>query len=341
MTAGHGSGPIDATRAISNGGRDHRRGRRVAQVVGFALALVLLAGSIYYAVRDGNFQPLREAEWPWVAALLGATAFSAVLVPGLLFWLVYEPFADRARPVRLHEMLLIIAASALLNYTPVKAGLIGRLAYMKHRHGIGYSASVLIHAMIAGALLASLCGMLGVTLLRPRVDAVWWVALAGSVPAFALIGAAIVQRILPRRIADAAPGEDTARLRHSFGWSAAHLSGWIVVGHVMLLVTAVRWWLVCRIMDQSIAGSDALLMAVTHSASSVLPANGLGLREWLIGALFGGEAPADFVAVSLIDRAAEAIVVVVSGLAGLAWLHRGLRRISRAADRLSGAADEA
>jgi len=297
------------------------------QALGFAVAIALLGGSIFYAVRDGNFQPLAEADPLWVAALLVVTLISAVGVNGVLFWLVHSPFADVDRPLHLREMLLIIAASALLNYTPVKAGLIGRAAYVKHRHGIGYAATVLIHLMIAGALAASMLGMLGATLARPEIDGGWWLAIAVSVPGFALIGAVMVQRALPRRVADAEPGLDPAALRHSFGWSVGHLSIWIVIGHGLLLITAVRWWLVCRIMNQPVPVDDALLMSVTHSISSILPANGLGMREWLIGALFGGDVPADFVAISLIDRAAEALAVIPSGLAGLWWLHRQLRKL--------------
>jgi len=296
------------------------------QALGFAIALALLAGSIYYAVHDGNFAPLMKADPLWVGALLGVTLISAVLINGVLFWLVHKPFADADKPLHLYEMLLIIAASALLNYTPVKAGLIGRAAYVKHRHGIGYAATVLIHLMIAGALLASMLGMLGATLARPSVDAMWWALLLITVPVFAIVGAVMVRRAMPRRVAEAEPGVDTTDLRHGFGWSVGHLSIWIVIGHALLLITAVRWWLVCKIMDQPVPVDDALLMAVTHNISSILPANGLGMREWLIGVLFGGDAPADFVAISLIDRAAEAIVVIPAGLIGLWWLRRALRR---------------
>lgn len=306
--------------------RPNRR-RLIIQVAGFVVAIGLLGGSIFYAVRDGNFQPLTQADPQWVIALLAVTLLSAVVINGFLFWLVHKPFADVDRPVRAHEMLLIISASALLNYTPVKAGLIGRAAYVKHRHGIGYAASVLIHLMIAGALFGSMLGMLGATVWRGRIDAWWWATVAVSVPTIAIIGAIAVQRMLPRRVANAEPDANPAALRHSFGWSVAHLSVWIVIGYALLLITAVRWWLVCKVMDQPVPVGDALLMAITHSASSILPANGLGMREWLIGVLFGGNAPADFVAISLIDRAAEAVVVIPAGLIGLWWLHRQLRKL--------------
>jgi len=102
-------------------------------------------------------------------------------------------------------------------------------------------------------------------------------------------------------------------------------AGLMAVANVFM--TAVRWWLVCKVMGQPVPVDDALLMSITHSISSILPANGLGMREWLIGMFFGGDAPADFVAISLIDRAAEALVVIPAGLVGLWWLHRQLRKL--------------
>jgi len=292
--------------------------RRWARWVGYGLAIALLIASIWFAVREGDFAPLLRAPSGWVVLLLVATALSAVGFNGLVFWLVNRPFTDPARPLRLHEMQGLLAASALLNYTPIKAGLVGRVAYLKRRHGIGYGAQVLIHAMIAGAMLASYFCVLGATLWRPRLDGLWWAATAAGVVGFALVGAVVVHWVLPRHRRDA--GE--AGRRHSFAWTAAHLAGWIAVSLVNVFVTAGRWWVVGRIMDERIAPDAALLMSVTHNLSAVLPANGLGMREWLIGVLFGGAAPGNFVAISLIDRAAEAIVLIALGLLSIWWLRR-------------------
>lgn len=305
------------------------RGRRLLRYLGFAMAIGLLAGSIYYATSEGDFSALRDAQPRWVAALLAAMLLSAVLVNGLLFWLVNRPYADVDRPVKLKDMHALIAASALLNYTPIKAGLLGRVAYLKKQHGVGYKASLLIHAMIAGAMLAAYLAVVAVTAWRGKLDLIWWLALLASMPLAAAIGAALVQRMLPRRD-EPADEAASAALRHPWPWTFGHLLLWIAVAMANVFITGARWFFVGQIMDKPLPPHDALLMSVLHNLTSALPANGMGAREWLIGILFGGDAPADFVALAVVDRAAEATIIVPAGLLALVFLHRrGLRLRTR------------
>lgn len=311
--------------------------RRLLRYLGFALALALLAGSIFFAGREGDFSALKNAQPEWVAALLAAMALSAVLVNGFLFWLVNKPYADPQRPVRLNDMHALIAASGLLNYTPVKAGLLGRVAYLKKRHGVGYKASLLIHTMVAGAMFAAYLAVVVITALRPRLDTLWWIALLLAMPAAAAVGCALVQRALPRHQPGESPehAADADALQHSLPWTFAHLLLWIAVAMANVFFTGARWFFVGQIMDQPLPPRDALLMAVLHNLASVLPANGLGAREWLVGLLFGGTAPADFMSLALVDRAAEAVILVPTGLLALVYLHRrGLRLRTRQAEAL-------
>lgn len=303
--------------------------RKLIQYGGFATAILLLAGAIYFAAREGDFSALRDAEAKWVAALLGTMLLSAVLVNGVLFWLVNKPYADPDRPVRLNDMHALIAGSGLLNYTPVKAGLVGRLAYLKHKHGITYKASVLIQLMIGGSMVAAFLSVILATAWRERFDTLWWASLALALPLFAAVGSLLVQRMLPRRPDPRADAEtrEAAALRHPLGWTFAHLLFWIVVALSNVFITGARWWFVGKIMDEPLSVRDAVLMSVLHNSTSALPANGLGAREALVGLLFGGEAPADFVALALVDRAAEAMVLVPAGLLSLVYLHRRGMRI--------------
>jgi len=215
-------------------------------------------------------------------------------------------------------MFGLVASSGLLNYTPIKAGMFGRIAYLKHRHGVTYRASVLIHIMIAGALFSALAICGAVTVWRGAFDLGWVAASAAGLVGCSLVGAAIVRHMLPKR-----HGVDAEQVRvHSFSWTAAHLALWILLAMGTIFMIAVRWWIVCNMMNRPITPERAAVMAVLHTFSNILPANGLGQREWLMGLLFGGEAPADLVAISLVDRAAEAAVLTVVGIITLAWLHR-------------------
>ncbi len=288
-----------------------------ARWVGFVVAIALLAWAIYYAIAKADFSALRDAEAGSIALLLIVMPLSALMLPGFLFWLTNRPFADPARPLRHHEMQALIAASGLLNYTPIKAGLIGRLAYLKHRHGIAYGASVIIFAMTSVALLSALAAAAGATLWRGRLDALWAAALIGIALPAAAVGTLFVQRTLPAP--GAASDPDEKRLRHSYAWTFGHLLIWIGIGMLTLTVTAARFHIVIRMLDKTVETTDLVLIAVLHIFCSVLPLNGLGMREALMGLFFGGEAPEAFIAIALIDRAAETLVILVMGLAAI-WL---------------------
>ena len=98
-----------------------------------------------------------------------------------------------------------------------------------------------------------------------------------------------------------------------------------------MLLGAVRWSVAFRIYGAPVSLREALLISIVHQLSvSLGPANGLGLREWIVGLATGsgflGIAAVRGlevgVAVSIIDRAAEVLVVVPAGLLGMAWLAR-------------------
>lgn len=287
---------------------------------GFLAAMALLAASVWYAIDQGDFRPLLRADPLWLIALAITTLLSAVVINAVLFWLVHRPYCDPNRPVSLTRMTALLAGSALLNYTPIKAGLVGRIAFLKHRHGISYGALVLIHVMITGAMVSSWAITILATWWRGGFDWLWALAAVLGIVLLALIGAELVRRVLPRRVDN--PEQARAATRHSFSWTTMHLGLWIAVALANVLMVGIRWWIVFRIMDQPVGPDDAALMSVVHNAVTPMPANGMGLREWLIGLLFGGEAPAAFVTVSVVDRAAEAAIIIALGLASLWWLKR-------------------
>ena len=101
-----------------------------------------------------------------------------------------------------------------------------------------------------------------------------------------------------------------------------------------LIATTVRWWLVFLIMERPMSLADSWLAALVHMVTVMGgPANGLGFREWVIGfavqrGFFGAQSQLDLsvgVAASLVDRAVEAVVLIVLGLLGLILLRRGLK----------------
>jgi len=303
-----------------------RRPRRVLQGVGYALALVLLGGSVYWSVRGGDFSRLLEARPDQLLTLLVLVLLGGVVSVGAMFSLLYAPFTPADRPISRLRMQQLVVASAMLNYTPVKAGLIGRVVYTRHRHGVSYVASMVIHLVIGGCVFVPIFAALLVTLLYPHFDGWWAAAVTGLSVLAAWLGAALLGHLRPEPLAMAVARTPLGRSARR--WFPLMLGG-IALGHVVLWFTAGRLYVAFEIFGSPIAYRDALYLAMVDSAArSLFVANGLGLREWLIGfgaseGLLTTRPPlSTALAATLIDRAAEALVVVPLGLLALARLHR-------------------
>ncbi|MAF82471.1 MAG: hypothetical protein QGH93_08630 [Gammaproteobacteria bacterium] len=299
--------------------------RATLQIGGYLLAIGLLAASLWYAMQGQRVEDwwfLLRAK-PWLTAGLFATVtFSGVIVPGVLFWLATRPFVS-GRPLSLASMQALAAGGGLLNYTPFKAGMIGRITYLKIFHGVGYKAAALTHAVIAAVFCSTCLITLLVTIWHGSFDIVWWVISLLGLGIVAGVGTPILRIAIPSDMAV------DSRLRDSTGAAAAYLAACLTVQLIGLYVTAIRWWLVFHILDRPIALADAWVAAIIHMVSIMAgPANGIGLREWLIG--IGGQLGGlssglemDMrisMSAALIDRAVEAIVLIVLGLLGLAFL---------------------
>ena len=292
-------------------------------------ALALLTASIWYAVgqQNADYWPvLAEVEPGLLLALLATIFLSSIFFPGLQFWLVTRPFVT-TRQLNFFTMQGLVAGSALLNYTPFKAGLIGRIAYLKYFHGVGLRAAVITHALIVGVFVSA-CGVAFlITAWRPELDIGWGIGIIVSFSVLTIIGAPLLGMLVPGGV----PVD--SRLRNSRQWQAGYLALCFISQGLALIVTTLRWWLVFLILEKPATFTDAWLAAVVHMVTvSGGPANGLGFREWLIGfaaqrgffSLDLGIDLASGVAAALVDRAAEAMVLVIAGLFGLALVRRGL-----------------
>lgn len=303
--------------------------------LGYAGALVLLVASIWFAIgegRDGGgFAKLAEAKPRHIAALVGLVIVTTVGINGLMFWVANLPFCDKGRPCGPVRMSGLLAASALLNYTPVKAGLVGRVAYLKSRHGVSIRASVLMHMMLSGAILGAIGACLVTTLWRGQLDAVWWVSTTVLIGAVAVAGALILHYVPPKKVADWAGRDQLGGL----GRTTAVLLGCTALAAANILGVAVRWWLVGQTLSVDMAMHDAVFISLIHTLTGALPANGLGAREWLNKAgteagLLGKSLESSMLTISLVDRAAEVLVVVVTGLLALVWLGRVKKEMAEA-----------
>jgi len=318
-----------------------RPSRKILQGTAYALALALLAASIWYAVQDQraeDWRALLEAEPGMLLALFAAVILSAVVIPGLQFWLVTRPFVS-TKPLGIGIMQAVLAASSLLNYTPVKAGLIGRVGYLRQYHGVGFRAAVVTHLLIGVMFVAAVAVVLLATAWRDIFGASWWTIVALGLAAFALLVALLLRASLPSSL----PVD--SQLRHSLYWTGRYVFVCLLVQLAALFAVALRWWLVFRMLGRPISAADAWLAAIVHMLSVMLgPANGLGLREWLIGIAgqqgwlsdtLGSDIGVGLTA-ALTDRAVEAVVLIICGLIGLWFLRRAISRSGKQPANLPG-----
>jgi hypothetical protein len=299
----------------------------------YAAALGLLGVCIYLAIgqaQEGErsgWQRLSEADPRHAAGLLLLVAFN-IAVNGVVFWAMVKPF-ERGRPVSLADMTALIGATALLNYLPARAGMIGRAAYLKRKHAVSYRASVVMLVAVAGGTMFLFAMVVAATLWRKQLDSVWWLSMAG-VLVVAAVAAPTVVRLKLRWTPGLNAVSDEWVARHPVRARLGTL-GLLVLRVLDIFSFAGRVWLAARIVGSPIDLSGAMLMATGGMFITLAApvANGLGLREGLYGlfaragvageALEGG---GEGLTVALIDRAAEGLVFIVLGLLALAYLHR-------------------
>lgn len=297
----------------------------------YAVAIALLGGCIGLATRNMSsevWEHVRHASGRDVTGMLGLV-LGSVLLNGWIFWAVVKPFEPGPKRIGTGEMTALIGATCLLNYLPMRAGMIGRAAYLKRQYHVSYRASALMMALIAAGTMAIYAALVGLTLWRKQLDAVWWASLLGSIVVMGL-AAVPVSRWVSQWIA-----------RESSAWFGEHgpaamggAMGLMAVRAADVAMVAGRLWIAGRIIGAPIGYPAALTMASAGTFVTLvtpLP-NGLGLREGLYGlmaevgvgsgAMAGGSMG---VAIGLVDRAAEAAVFIAAGLVSLAWLHRKRR----------------
>lgn len=272
--------------------------------------VLMLAGAIVFIAlqHDRITEALTAMSRPRALPIIGlvVSMLLTILVTGVQFQLL---LARHRLPAL--EMQGLIAGSALLNFLPLKAGLLGRLAYHQVVHGIRplETARAMILARGAGLFVIVLTAI--ALYCRDILDGPLW--------AWALIPAVIPGWfIMPR-----------------FTRTAGVV---VVLKYVDLLLMAVRYRCAFELMGQPVDFSICMALASIGMLAGAIPflTGGLGLREWLVGwlATMLVALPAALelgVLADLINRAAELVVLVPVGGAAVLWLRpRFVRALAEA-----------
>ncbi len=299
------------------------------RVAGWGVGLVALAAVVWFAGRQVDPAALRSVSPGVLAAMAGLVAGNLVL-SGLLFASVQRVFPSD-RPVGARTMILLVAGSALLNYLPaIRAGLLGRAAYLKKTHGVALRdsawAMLVVTALTAGVFATVAGPWLILRLATPDGQTAhglgWFVCIAATL---ALVpGLRFALANLLRRTATQ-PGPSQG-LR-----STVTVAVWVALRTTDLLVATGRLWLAFGALGAPIGVAEALVLSAASLLVRLigLTPNGLGLSEWAVAALSVALTPAESAvaaAAALLDRAVEIVVVIIAGGASVGWLTRTARR---------------
>ncbi|MEN0020868.1 MAG: lysylphosphatidylglycerol synthase domain-containing protein [Planctomycetota bacterium] len=291
-------------------------GKRWRSVAGLVLGLLLLGGAVWLLAspeRDlsDSWSAIRSAS-PWL--------ITAVLVLPLLNVLAtagtFHALTRRYGRVGFGEMIGLITAARLLNYLPLRPGLVGRVAYHKRVNGIRVTDSARV---IVESIVLSIVGlaMLAVAAIAIPTAGLWVLA----VPVALAVSVAFVGRRLT-----------TGARWPWLAWAAA----W---RYADMLVWALRYAAVFAVQGEQLEPVHAAGLAVVSQVALLVPiaGNGLGIREWAVGwasAWLGAAGASKSVAAvssagllgDVINRSAELVLAVPLGLIAVAWAARRVRK---------------
>lgn len=260
--------------------------------LGIGVALVIAA--VVYAILKVDLSSLENAQ-PWhVLVLLAAVSLNLVLTSAL-WWALTLSF-DAKPKVGFKKMFSLVCASGLLNYLPLRPGLLGRTAYLKMRHKLPIKQSITIVITMVGLSALVLGG--ATVIIRYVPDEL----MAGISAISTFVGLIVIPL--------AARGILRRKLKHAWAWIPLRLMD--------LAVTTLRMWVAFRVVGYEIGWIESVLVAAggTIVALAGITPNGLGLREWAVAGL-ASAVTSVALAAALVDRAIETVVVAVSGLLAL------------------------
>lgn len=283
------------------------------RVFGFAISVSLFALALAaVGVRREDLAQAADhaADAPaWMIAALAALPAANLVLIATSLWFIMIRYGR----VGLVEMNQLIFTAWLLNFLPMKPGLMGRIAYHKRVNDIRVrdSARALVESMALSAI--SIGALLAVAVAIRGIPGVGWVVAATCAPAGAVGLAALV-----------------AATR----WTpAARLLGALTLRYLDILVWVARYALCFQILGADLALADVVLVTTASQVAQLVPfaGNGLGVREWAVGVVGKASGLTIPVALSadLINRAAEVVLAVPLGFAALWAVTQRLRQHRR------------
>ena len=319
----------EAERAAAEETRTLLTPRKIAtQLLGFAVGIALLAWCIYGAIEGGDtekgpsaWQRIADANWWLIAGLMGCTLVS-LAANGAIFWIVMRP----VKPLRLTDLELVNLAVSILNYAPIKIGLIARIAYhlrvdrvpLLHLAG-WFAAIVFTLALAAGSAILA-------TLVSPEVDLLWVALLVAQL----LLGGLLIRALMTQAF--------VVRIGRGMHRMLSHPSAlWGAIGLRLIDLGAFTGRVACAaaILQLDFSPRDILLVGFATLVLTFNPIGRVGIREAgvaIVASMISSaqlsisELDSQMQQLALLDSAGEALIIIPFGIVGVLWYRKAWRR---------------
>ena len=174
------------------GSAQQNSAKRLLKLVGLVIGSALLVAAIVFVAgkEDVFSNALNAIVKPSLPILL--LLIFCVLANIVLSGLMFSVLISRYGKVGLLQMQALIAAATLLNFLPLRPGLLGRLAYHKANNNIPVRHTALTIIQAIGISLGIGIYLMLTLVLCTKTNLPLWVGLAGPLPFF--IVASITKR---------------------------------------------------------------------------------------------------------------------------------------------------
>ncbi len=285
--------------------------RSVGRTLGLALGVTLVACALVAIMNSAPALAQVRRAFAAPSLVAGLVALAAAIASfgfsGGMFFALLRNHGS----LRFWQMVKLVTASGLLNYAPLRPGLVGRVAYQQLVCGITVRRSIWATLEAGVVSLATALWLAIAVTVVSRTDARAVGAIMVGAPALA--GLALVG------------GRSS--------WWKVHAEAvfwrWLDV-----LAWTARYWAVFALIGVDLPWEGAAAAACVGLTASLVPlvGNGLGIREWAV-ALAGpwlGAWPEDLgLAADLVNRAIDLALIVPLGLVATVSVARELREASR------------
>lgn len=297
-------------------------------IIGFVLGAGLLAWCIKTAVAGGDWSRIANAD-PWLVAGLAAASLLSQAASITIFWLTIRP----VRRLGIGSLTAVNLFASMLNYAPVRIGLVARVAWHLKVDRLGILVIGAWFLAMGFTLAGAVASAGAASWLDPSFGVRWWAVLGASLIVVGMLIRAATQWPVLRRMGtglDVMVGDPLA------------LWGAMVLRLVDLIAYAVRMWLAIRILGLSFTPDQVMLLAIVALVIGMNPLGRVGFREvavaWLASQLAAGDTAAvesTFAQLALVESAGEVIVVLPLGVLASLWMWRRWRAISVTTDEPS------